>query len=110
MDDEQLFLDAWIRGIKIAGAEYFGGEMTSFEGPITKWDLAPRYDDISEAIGWLSSGEATFLVAMYGFYNARYAKGMMDRLDIGGLADIASRLDEQRRRVIADLIVSYAGW
>jgi len=105
--NQDAFLDAWRRGISIAGPKWFG-DGTGVGA--TKWKLEPRYDDIASAIGWLSSGESAFLVAMYSFYNADTGGELMRKLGIGGLADVAGRLDGPRRKVIADLLVSYEGW
>ena len=105
---EAAFLDAWRRGIEIAGPQWFG-EGFDFPGA-TKWDLQPRYDDIVEAIGWLSSGEAAFLAGMYSFFNAHTGGKMLRQLEIHGLADLAASVDEPRRKVLADLFLSYEGW
>lgn len=109
--DEHAFFDAWQRGVEIAGHQWFGdGTAAGAANATSKRALAPRFDGISEAIGWLSSGEATFLAAMYSFYNADTGGKMLRQLRVNGLADLAARLDEPRLRVIAALLVSYAGW
>lgn len=76
----------------------------------SKYDLAPDYDAVQSAIGTLSSGEAVFLAAMYSFYNDDAGGKMLAQVDAAGLAGISAHLDEPRLRVIADLLVSYAGW
>jgi hypothetical protein len=35
---------------------------------------------------------------------------MLTQVGAHGLSDLAARLDEARRQVLADLLVSYAGW
>ena len=35
---------------------------------------------------------------------------MLKQVGGAGPSDVAARLDEQRRRVIADLVVAYPGW
>ena len=108
--DETAFLEAWQRGVTIAGPQFFGDGSGAGR---TKWDLAPRVEDIEEFIGVLSSGEATFLAAMVSFYNGRVGGELLTMLSGGyavGLADIAGGLDPVRRGVIADLLLSYAGW
>jgi hypothetical protein len=106
------FLDAWKRGVELAGDRWFGsGRYTPEQlDTASKYDLAPRYDDIVANLGILSSGEAAFLVALYSFYNGRVAGRLFERLGITGLAHVSQRLDEPRLRVIADLLVSYEGW
>ena len=104
---EADFLSAWCAGIELAGGQFFGDG--SGRGA-TKWELAPIYDMVYAALGWLSSGEAAFLAAMYSFYNANTGGEMLRTLEINGLADLAARLDAPRRRVLADLLISYTGW
>ena len=103
---EQSFFDAWARGVKLADPRWFKRS----KAPRTKYDLAPDYDAIMEYLGVLSTSEAAFLAAMYCFYNSRIGNKMLESIGVKGLGEIASVLDEPRRRVIADLIVSYEGW
>lgn len=107
--DETAFFDAWRRGVAIAGHRWFGEGIDNPGPATTKWDLRPRVDEIESALGWLSSGEAMLLAAMVGFYSDDGGRLLRD-LGSGGLSDIAAALDEPRRRVIADLLVSYPGW
>lgn len=108
--NEQAFFEAWRRGVTIAGRRWFGDGQTTPDNVKSKWDLAPRVDDISASIGVLSSGEAMFLAAMASFYNSDPGGQMLRDLGATGLSDISASLDEQRRSVIADLLVSYHGW
>lgn len=105
------FLNAWVKGVGLAGHRFFGdGSREQLDHFTSKHDLAPRYDDIVEALGWLSSTEAAFLVAMYSFYNSYATREMFDQIGVTGLAKLSQRLDEPRCRVIADLLVAYEGW
>ncbi|MGH3556010.1 MAG: hypothetical protein ACRDTK_00555 [Mycobacterium sp.] len=108
--NEQAFFEAWRRGVTIAGCRWFGDGQTSPDTAKSKWDLAPRVDDISASIGVLSSGEAMLLAAMVSFYNSEPGGQMLRDLGATGLSDISAGLDEQRRSVVADLLVSYPGW
>ena len=67
----------------------------------------PRHP--TRALGVLSSGEAVFLAALVSFYDSDTGGGMLKNGG-AGLSDIAARLHEQRRRVIADLVTTYPGW
>jgi hypothetical protein len=107
MRDEAAFLDAWKRGVKLAGAKFFGDQTGAGE---SKWDLAPRIDDIHNQIGILSSTEAVFLASMVGFYNSHIGGKMWERQHVRGLADVAAGLDDQRREILADLLLNYPGW
>lgn len=109
--NEAAFFDAWQKGVRIAGPLYFGdGTAANVDRAKSKYDLAPDYDAVESALGTLSSGEAVFLAAMYSFYNDNAGGKMLAQLDAPGLAGISAHLDEPRCRVIADLLVSYAGW
>jgi hypothetical protein len=108
--NEQAFFDAWRRGVTIAGTRWFGDGETAPQTAASKWDLPPRVDDIAASIGVLSSGEAMFLAAMVSFYNSDPGAKMLRDLEGCGLSDISACLDQPRRRVIADLLVAYAGW
>lgn len=107
---EAAFLDAWKRGVRLAGTQFFGNGHIQPDEADTKYDLAPDYDMVLRALGQLSSGEGVFLAAMYSFYNSHAGGKMLAELHVTGLGDIAGSLDEQRVRVLADLMVSYAGW
>jgi len=110
---EPAFFEAWQRGAAIAGARFFGDGQTDPAAARDKSALAPRVEDIEETIGVLSSGEAVFLAALVAFYDADTGGRLLQvalRRPVSGLADIAAGLDEPRRRVIADLLVSYPGW
>jgi hypothetical protein len=107
---EEAFFDAWRRAVALAGSRWFGDGKTAPENAGTKWDLAPRVEDITEAMGWLSSGEAMLLAAMVSLYNSNPGGQMLRERDAEGLSDIAASLDEPRRRVLADLLISYPGW
>lgn len=109
--DESAFFEAWRKGVRLAGPLYFGdGTAANVDAAKSKYDLVPDCDEVTGAIGVLSSGEAVFLAAMYSFYNDNAGGKMLAQLDAQGLAGISAHLDEARRWVIAELVVSYAGW
>ncbi len=107
--DADSFLDAWLRGIQIAGIDWFGGAWSDKTAP-SKWDYRPDFDLIEPSLGELSTGEAAFLAAMYSFYNPDIGSRMLRDLGFGSPGLAAAVMDEPRRRVIADLLVSYDGW
>ncbi|MBY4673884.1 hypothetical protein K6W12_24945 [Burkholderia multivorans] len=109
-DASGAFFEAWKRGVKIAGAEWFGnGTRESLQRATTKWDLRPDMPMINDALGVLSSGQRMFLSAMVSFYSAREGGEMLRRCGFEGLSDLGG-LDLERRRVIADLVLHYNGW
>lgn len=108
----EAFFQSWKRGVFLAGPKWFGdGEDPA--PATTKWQLAPRVDDIAAVIGKFSTSEGVFLAAMVSFYNDRIGGPWLQRAvghkDVG-MADIAASLDAPRRKVIADLLLSYCGW
>ncbi|MEO9332746.1 MULTISPECIES: hypothetical protein [Gammaproteobacteria] len=109
-DAPQAFFEAWKRGARIAGAEWFGdGTREGLQKATTKWDLRPNLLMISDALGVLSGGQRMFLAAMVSFYNSHEGGAMLKRCGFEGLSDLGG-LDLQRRKVIADLTLHYTGW
>lgn len=107
--DESAFADAWVRGIKIVGLRFFRTARSPEDGsPV--WRYCPDFDRINAEIDVLSTGEAVFLAAMCSFYNADAGAAMLRTLGADSPGGVAAALDEPRRRVIAELTVSYAGW
>ena len=94
--NEQAFFDAWRRGVTIAGRRWFGDGNAAPQSAASKWDLAPRIDDITASIGILSSGEAMFLASMVSFYSSDPGGQMLGDLGATGLSDISASLDEPR--------------
>lgn len=105
------FLEAWKRGVRLAGPQFFGmgSPHADLAGTQSKWDLCPKMDLIEDAIGVMSSGEKVFLAALTSFYNAQDGGALLKRVHVQGLADFGG-LDLERRAVIAALIVNYTGW
>lgn len=104
------FLEAWKRGIQIAGVEWFGDSThEGMQQAKTKWELRPNVLRLNDALGVLSGGQRMFLSAMVSFYNASEGGAMLKRCQFEGLADLGG-LDLERRKVIADLVLHYDGW
>ena len=105
------FLEAWKRGVRLAGPQFFGmgGPRADLDHAESKWDLRPKMDLIDRAIGVMSSGEKVFLAALTSFYNAEDGGELLKRVHVQGLADFGG-LDLERRAVIAELILNYTGW
>lgn len=104
------FFEAWQRGVRIAGIEWFGdGTHEGWQRATSKWDLRPKMLILNDALGVLSSGQRLFLSAMVSFYNAREGGAMLKRCGVEGLSDLGN-LDLERRKVIADLLLNYNGW
>lgn len=107
------FFKAWQEGVSLAGVCYFGdGTQAGLQAATNKNDLAPNFERILGALGYLSGGERTFLVAMYSFYNDRDAQILQEGFSHEGrsFGGTISGLDLGRRRVLAELTLSYTGW
>ncbi|PBK03675.1 hypothetical protein CNQ84_13960 [Pseudomonas abyssi] len=105
-----VFLQAWKRGVAIAGPEWFGdGTEAGLRTATNKWDLCPNLWVLNDALDILSGGKRLFLSVMVSFYNAEEGGAMLERCGFMGLADLAA-LDLERRQVIADLVLNYSGW
>lgn len=112
-DAPARFLKAWKQGVALAGVGFFGdGTKAGLEAATDKNQLAPRMDRVSYAVGVLSGGERTFLVAMYSFYNGRTAEKLWQDnfTSPDNIGTTISGLDLARRRVLAELTLTYTGW
>ena len=110
--DPAIFLATWKTGVKIAGPQWFG-EGQDPSAAETKWELAPRVAHIDACISGMPRSEAVFLAAMVSFYNDKIGSPLLQDATGSsdfGMADVAASLDAPRRRVIADLLLSYCGW
>lgn len=107
--DESAFAEAWARGVQLAGTRFFTESGTP-QDDSPKWRSCPDVEQINANLGVLSRGEAVFLAALCSFYNSESGGRMLSYLGYASPGAVSAALDEQRRRVIADLTVSYAGW
>ncbi|WP_033865242.1 hypothetical protein [Pseudomonas fluorescens] len=104
------FFEAWKRGTDIAGFEWFGdGTREGLRHASSKWDLLPNMLLLNDALRALSHSQRVLLLAMVSFYNAHEGAAMLKRVGVEGLADLG-RLDLERRKVIASLVLNYHGW
>jgi hypothetical protein len=96
------FFEAWKQAVMLAGPVYFGdGTREAIENAKDHWALAPNGAVILDAFGVLSSGERTFLAALYSFYNTHDSVLLCEKAGIRGFADL-SGLDLVRRKLIAE--------
>jgi hypothetical protein len=114
MSDEARFLKAWIRGVKLTNRPHVFGDGTDPDQARTKWDLCPIYERVEDALDTMSSTERILLAAMYSFYNDAIGAQLLQRACGGedpiGLATITAALDDVRRAVIGELLMTYRGW
>lgn len=104
------FFRAWKSGVSLAGVRFFGaGTKINLDRAVDVWDLCPKMDLITDAIGVMSGGEKVFLASLVSFYNAEDGGRLMQRVGIHGLADLGG-LDLARRTILAALILNYTGW
>ncbi|WP_397458537.1 hypothetical protein AB3464_28690 [Pseudomonas asplenii] len=106
----QLFFRTWKQATQLAGIPYFGdGSQSNFDNAQSKWDLSPNLPLIQHAIDVMSHGEQIFLAALVSVYNAEDGGSLLRQAGVQGLADFGL-LDLERRKLLANLILSYDGW
>ena len=103
------FLAAWKRGVKLAGEEYFN-VVGSVEGATDKEQLRPNYKMIEHSLFKISSGQATFLAALYSFFNGEEGQLFLEQLGKPNISDLAAYLDRERAEIISELFLTYSGW
>jgi hypothetical protein len=107
--EERPFSQAWRRaiGFKYYYRNFFSRDSMqsrSFRG----W--TPRVALIKKELDGMSASDAIFLAALVSFYNGDTGGRLLRGLGAQGLSDIATGLDEERRQILADLLVNYIGW
>lgn len=107
---ERRFLDAWKRGVLLAGEDCFRVKSPTVESATHKRQLEPDWDYIEETITARSRGEAAFLAAMCSFYNAEWGQSLLVRAGYPNLCDLAAKLDEPHAGIVAELFLNYPGW
>jgi len=111
--DDQNFLNAWKRGVEIAGREYFACDgVISINDATDKNQLRPNSEIIDAEIVDLSTGESIFLAAMCSFYSWSWARELFEKAGLPSSSPgyIFSRIDLDQRDIIADLGLNYVGW
>jgi hypothetical protein len=107
---EARFLDAWKRGVQMAGENYFRLKAPTVEAAMHKHQLAPDCELIEASLGARSRGQAAFLAAMCSFYDAEWGQRLLVRAGYPNLCDLASKLDPPYAEIIAELFLNYPGW
>lgn len=107
---EKRFLDAWKRGVHMAGKTCFKLKVPAIDDATHKSQLEPDWSYIEETLTARSHGEAAFLAAMCSFYNAEWGQILLVRAGYPNLCDLAAKLDEPHAAVIAELFLNYPGW
>ncbi len=107
--EERPFSQAWRRaiGLKREYRSYFDREeyrSMSFRGWI------PKVATIKRRLDEMPTSDAIFLAALVSFYNGDAGGRLLRGLGAQGMSDIAANLDQQRRQILADLMVNFIGW
>ena len=104
------FLDAWKRGVRLAGEGCFEVTASSVASATDKEQLRPRWDYVEAYLMDRSNGEAAFLAALCSFFNSHWGQALLERAGYPNLCDLAAKLDAERAGIIAELFLSYQGW
>ena len=104
------FLYAWKQGVALAGPTYFGDcTKNSVQHAKCRCDLRPDLLVINHSFQVLSTNERIFLAAMVSFYDPVEGNALLNQVGFLGLANLGP-LDQERRDVIASLVMHYHGW
>lgn len=111
---EERFLDAWKRGVKIAGPGLFECGAESIDAATHKNQLCPRWEVVEEYLRSTSMSHWTrlFMIEMCSFYNSDWMQKHKSKMRMGrsSVGACAQGMDMERREVLADLLVNYRGW
>jgi hypothetical protein len=110
-----LFLEAWKKAVKMAGASLFTCHRdynipSSIDAATDKWQLIPDVEAINKYFGVSSTGEALFAAVLYSFYNSAEGQAMLQNQNFKGLGDISKRLEHDQLQIITDLMHYHTGW
>lgn len=110
-----LFLEAWKKAVKMAGASLFTCQRdynipSSIDAATDKWQLIPDVEAINKYFGVSSTGEALFAAVLYSFYNSAEGQAMLQNQNFKGLGDISKRLEHDQLQIITDLMHYHTGW
>ena len=103
------FLAAWKQGVWLAGEEFFYVKVP-VESATDKKQLMPNSQYINEKIGMLSDGQAAFLAAMCSFYSSHWGQKLLEKCHYPNICDLAAKLEDEPREIIAELFFNYDGW
>lgn len=107
---EKSFFAWWKKGVELAGHEYFGdGTYEGFVAAENKNQLRPIRSNIESSIGVASDSQIAFLTGLYCFFNDYVGAELCNKANVRSLGNFMT-LDEERREVIAALILTYNGW
>ena len=103
------FLKAWKAGIKKVGENYF--ELKCPIDNITdKWQACPKTPFILEVAGSISHGQAALLGLMCSFYNSEDGQKILEKVILPNFVDALAILDDESRKIVSDLCLTYSGW
>lgn len=107
---EEKFFSWWKKGVELAGYEYFGdGTHEGFVTAGNKNQLRPIRKNIEDSIGFATNSQMAFLIGLYCFFNDFVGAELCTKANVRSLGDYMI-LDEERREVIAALLLAYSGW
>ncbi len=107
---DALFIDAWKKGIKKVGAEFFSIKASSLDAAKKKWQLEPDYEFIQNAMGGYSHGQQVLLALMYSFFDPEYGQELLEKTQKPNFVEARSILDEEAFQIITNLWLYHTGW
>ena len=104
------FLDAWKRGVRLAGERCFDITAPSVDRATDKDELRPNRDHVDAHLLARSRGEAAFLAVLCGFFNSDWGQALLEQAGFANLFELAGTLDAERSAIMSELFLTYQGW
>ncbi len=106
----QVFLEAWKKGIKLVGVEFFTIKSDTIDSATDKWQLAPNFEFIQKASGGYSHSKQVLLALMYSFYDPEEGQQLLERFGTPNFVSALTLLDFESTDIIVTLWLHYTGW
>lgn len=104
------FDNAWKKGVKKIGIEFFNLKASSLDVAEKRWQLEPNYQFITESIGGCSHGKQVLLAMMYSFFDPECGQELLEKVGTPNFVDARNYLDEEGIHIISELWNSHYGW
>lgn len=107
---EKQFLQAWKKGVKLAGREFFVIQSRNISSATSKWDLTPNFEVIEQTLGGYNHGKQVLVALMYSFYDAIEGQRFLQRAGTPNIVDAVNCLDTNDKHLVIEMLLTYSGW
>ncbi len=109
-DNDQVFLNAWRTGVKLAGESLFGCQAATPDHATHWHQLTPKLDVMRRKLQDRSQSDAVFAAAMASLYNAQEGHKLMKKVGCETFGSVFTALSPDQRAVLSELMASYQRW